>query len=38
METPEDPDLDLGWAVASAAARCGMWWLLWGGAAALGLR
>ncbi|KIY96909.1 hypothetical protein MNEG_11052 [Monoraphidium neglectum] len=38
MDTPEDPDLDVGWAVTSAAVRCAAWWLLWGGTVALGVR
>ncbi|GBF90051.1 hypothetical protein Rsub_02759 [Raphidocelis subcapitata] len=38
METPEDPDMDLGWAVVSAGVRCVAWWALWGGTAVLGFR
>jgi hypothetical protein len=38
MDTPEDPDLDVGWAITSAGVRCAAWWLLWGGTVALGVR
>jgi hypothetical protein len=38
MDVPEDPELDVGWAVASAGVRCAAWLLLLGGTAALGLR
>ncbi|KAI8474672.1 MAG: hypothetical protein J3K34DRAFT_491757 [Monoraphidium minutum] len=38
MQSPEDPGMDVGWAMASASVRCVSWWLLLGGTVVLGMR